>query len=100
MQLKPYFFALTKDERAAFATKVGTTVGHLTNFCYGYTKLAADVCSAIEVASEGKVRRWDLRPDDWHRIWLELIGTEGAPEVPQAPVETAQAATETVASGA
>lgn len=26
---------------------------------------------------------WDLRPDDWHRIWPELIGAEGAPE-PQA----------------
>lgn len=22
---------------------------------------------------------WDLRPDDWHRIWPELIGAEGAP---------------------
>lgn len=26
-------------------------------------------------------RLWDLRPDDWHRIWPELIGTEGAPPV-------------------
>lgn len=24
-----------------------------------------------------------LRPDDWHRIWPELIGTEGAPEITQ-----------------
>lgn len=30
------------------------------------------------------VRRWDLRPDDWHRIWPELIGAEGAPGVPEA----------------
>lgn len=28
------------------------------------------------------VRRWELRPDDWYRIWPELIGAEGAPSVP------------------
>lgn len=28
------------------------------------------------------IRRWDLRPDDWHRIWPELIGAAGAPPVP------------------
>ena len=33
--------------------------------------------------------RWDLRPDDWHRIWPELIGTEGAPEVPSSEVSHA-----------
>lgn len=26
-------------------------------------------------------RLWDLRPDDWHRIWPELIGTDDAPDV-------------------
>jgi DNA-binding transcriptional regulator YdaS (Cro superfamily) len=38
-------------------------------------------CVAIEVATGGKVSRWDLRPEDWHRIWPELIGANGAPEV-------------------
>ena len=27
-------------------------------------------------------RLWDLRPEDWWRIWPELIGTDGAPAVP------------------
>lgn len=40
-------------------------------------------CVAIERATGGAVRRWDLRPDDWHRIWPELIGVEGAPEIAQ-----------------
>jgi DNA-binding transcriptional regulator YdaS (Cro superfamily) len=40
-------------------------------------------CVAIEQATEGRVRRWDLRPEDWHRIWPELIGTEGAPALPE-----------------
>lgn len=41
-------------------------------------------CSAIERATERRVRRWDLRPEDWHRIWPELVGSQGAPAVPVA----------------
>lgn len=44
-------------------------------------------CTAIEAAVNGAVRRWDLRPDDWYRIWPELIGAEGAPGVPEAREE-------------
>lgn len=29
-------------------------------------------CAAIEVAVGGLVRRQDLRPEDWQRIWPEL----------------------------
>jgi DNA-binding transcriptional regulator YdaS (Cro superfamily) len=35
------------------------------------------------------VPRWHLRPHDWHRIWPELIGTEGAPPVPAEAVRDA-----------
>ena len=38
---------------------------------------------AIEHATGGSVMRWDLRPDDWHLIWPELVGTEGAPLITQ-----------------
>jgi len=38
-------------------------------------------CVQIERATAGAVRRWDLRPDDWHLIWPELVGSEGAPAV-------------------
>lgn len=37
-------------------------------------------CVEIERDSGGELRRWDLRPRDWHLIWPELIGTDGAPE--------------------
>lgn len=37
--------------------------------------------AAHRVESGLWVKRWHLRPDDWHRIWPELIGTAGAPEV-------------------
>jgi DNA-binding transcriptional regulator YdaS (Cro superfamily) len=45
-------------------------------------------CSAIERATGRLVTRWDLRPDDWYRIWPELVGAPGAPDVP-APAEAA-----------
>mgnify|MGYP000163832103 CR=1 FL=1 len=38
-------------------------------------------CAAIERETDRAVMRWDLRPEDWHRIWPELIGQEGAPAV-------------------
>lgn len=37
----------------------------------------------MEAATGRNVMRWDLRPDDWHRHWPELIGADGAPPVPQ-----------------
>lgn len=37
---------------------------------------------ALERACKGEVRRWDLRPADWHRIWPELVGADGAPPPP------------------
>jgi DNA-binding transcriptional regulator YdaS (Cro superfamily) len=40
-------------------------------------------CPAIETFTQGAVRRWDTRPEDWYRIWPELIGTDGAPVVPE-----------------
>jgi len=37
------------------------------------------MCAEVERVMAGAVRRWDLRPDDWHLIWPELIGMDGAP---------------------
>lgn len=36
-------------------------------------------CAAIEAATGMCVRRWELRPVDWRRIWPELIDVPGAP---------------------
>jgi hypothetical protein len=40
----------------------------------------------LEKAGGYKVRRWEMFPHDWHRIWPELIGTPGAPTVPAGEV--------------
>lgn len=41
----------------------------------------AEYASQIEEATDGAVMRWDLRPDDWHRIWPELRKRKDAPKV-------------------
>ena len=40
-------------------------------------------CAAIEAATRGAVMRWDLRPEDWWRIWPELLRKKGAPSTPK-----------------
>lgn len=82
MDLKTYLKGLPDmEEREALALRVGTSLGHLNNVAYRYKPCAPALAVAIELDSDRAVRRWDLRPDDWHRIWPELIGADGAPEV-------------------
>lgn len=40
-------------------------------------------CADAEKECDNEFRRWHFRPDDWHRIWPELISAEGAPAVPE-----------------
>lgn len=49
-------------------------------------------CVPIERATNSAVMRWDLRPDDWHAIWPELVTVKGSPDVPVAKSTTAPAA--------
>lgn len=81
--LKTYLKNLGSEEaREQFAEDCETTLGHFRNCIYDSTKrLNAAVCVAVEQNSGCAVRRWDLRPDDWWRIWPELVGQPGAPEV-------------------
>ena len=43
------------------------------------------MCATVEALCGSAVRRWDMRPDDWHLIWPELIGADGAPAVSEQP---------------
>lgn len=73
---------------AALAEKVGVAAS-APSMWKSRGRIPSDHCAAIERATDEKVKRWDLRPDDWHRIWPELIGADGAPAVPTA--ETTEA---------
>ncbi|EWS53318.1 YdaS family helix-turn-helix protein [Methylibium sp. T29] len=85
MDLKSYLKSLGDEEaRDAFAASVETSAGHLRNVANGYRSCAPELAVHIDRESGLVVRRWDLRPDDWHLIWPELIGADGAPEPAEA----------------
>lgn len=86
--LKTFLTPMTTDERDEFAKKCETTRGHLQNVMYGLKSCATDLAVHIDRESNGAVRRWELRPDDWHKHWPELIGIKDAPTIPS-PVTTA-----------
>ena len=66
--------------RVAKAT--GLTPAFLSQIALGVRGVPAARAASIETATGGAVRRWDMRPHDWHRIWPELIEADGAPDVP------------------
>jgi DNA-binding transcriptional regulator YdaS (Cro superfamily) len=63
----------------ALAEKINVKQPVVSNWRARGGRVPADHCSAVELATGGAVKRWHLRPDDWHRIWPELIGVDGAP---------------------
>jgi hypothetical protein len=80
MDLLAYLKSLPSEEaRQAFAVRAGSTLGHVRNVAYGYKPCGPELAVSLERESARLVRRWDLRPHDWRRIWPELIGTDGAP---------------------
>jgi DNA-binding transcriptional regulator YdaS (Cro superfamily) len=83
MDLKTYLSSLADEEtRTQFASRCDTSLGHLRNCIYtGGKRLAPVTCVAVEIQSGRAVTRRDLRPDDWHRIWPELVTADHpAPE--------------------
>lgn len=70
MELIDYLKSLEGEEALeSFATRVGTTLGHLRNVAYGQRVASAALAAQIEIESHGLVQKSALRPDDWHRIW-------------------------------
>jgi DNA-binding transcriptional regulator YdaS (Cro superfamily) len=67
--------------QACLARLLQVAPATVNQWARGHRPVPVERCAAIERATSGVVRRWDLRPDDWHLIWPELVGTEGAPAV-------------------
>jgi DNA-binding transcriptional regulator YdaS (Cro superfamily) len=81
MDLKTY---LPQAGRAALAESAGTTFGHLRNVSYRLRPCSPELAAAIELATQGAVMRWDMRPNDWRLIWPELQDRSDAPASEQA----------------
>lgn len=87
MKLSEYVVG-TRGRVGALAAALGVSGSLVTQWCAG-KPVSAERCSEIERLTERAVMRWDLRPHDWHLVWPELVGIDGAPCI---PVETKQAA--------
>jgi DNA-binding transcriptional regulator YdaS (Cro superfamily) len=79
MKLLEYLEA-ERGRSARVAHRLGIAPAYLSQMANGVRPVPPVQGAAIEEATDHEVRRWDLRPHDWHRIWPELISAEGAPE--------------------
>lgn len=80
MELDAYLKKAGRGSGVALARAVRVHPVMVSQWASGAKSVPVCRCVPIEVASGGAVRRWDLRPVDWHTHWPELIGTPGAPE--------------------
>jgi len=70
---------ISKIETAAsLARKLGISPVLISQWKAGVRPVPTERCADIELATDGKVTRKDLRPDDWARIWPELTNKEAA----------------------
>lgn len=67
---------------AKVAAAFGVTVQAVCFWRDGSRRMPPEYMAWLERLSGGQVRRWEMRPDDWYRIWPELVGQPGAPAVP------------------
>lgn len=84
MKLREYLDNLPRGGVTEFAARIGISTVYLSQLAKGQDgrEPSPALCVDIERESSNQVRRWDLRPQDWHLIWPELIEVKGAPEIP------------------
>jgi DNA-binding transcriptional regulator YdaS (Cro superfamily) len=81
---------LSAKDRRRLADLVKVDEQYLYQCLTGRRAMDAAEAVRIERDSRSELRRWHLRPKDWHRIWPELVGHPGAPSieaVPQLPLD-------------
>lgn len=72
MNLKEYLEQLERGAAAKLAAELGISKSYLSQLASGAAPISPARCVEIERATNGKVTRKDLRPDDWEKIWPEL----------------------------
>ena len=70
--------------QAELARRLGVTPPMVQQWKNGTRPVPPQYCPAIERATAGAVTRRDLRPDDWHLIWPDLVDSDGAPDATSA----------------
>lgn len=75
MDLHTYLLQPGAPTATELARLVEVNPDQLRHWRHGYQgrRPEPENCVRIEQATKGAVSRKDLRPDDWHRIWPELV---------------------------
>lgn len=74
--------SISPSERREIAGLLGCNEQYLYQCLTGRKALQPIDAVKAEARTGGRLRRWHVRPKDWHLIWPELIGAEGAPPIP------------------
>jgi DNA-binding transcriptional regulator YdaS (Cro superfamily) len=89
MSLRTYVSA-ERGRCAQLARSIGVHPVLVSQWAGGKREVPIEHCAAIEQATAGAVTRQALRPEDWRRIWPELV--TAAHPAPQLAVEVRDAA--------
>lgn len=84
MNLRTYLDERPRGGLTELAGKLGISTVYLSQLSVRQDGRvpSAELSVQIERVTDGDVPRWTMRPDDWWKIWPELIGRDGAPQVP------------------
>lgn len=72
-QLRAFLNSMSLAEQREFSVRCGTSIGYLRKAITKHHDLGAALCVLIEKNSRGFVTRKDLYPNDWQKIWPELM---------------------------
>lgn len=80
MKLSAYFES-ERGAQARLAKDASIHASLLSAWASGDRPVPINRCLPIERATDGRVTRQDLRPDDWHEYWPELSPLPPAPPI-------------------
>ncbi len=72
MDIKTYL-SLERGRQAALAKAIGAHAPDVSRWAEGSRPIPVVYGAAIETATGGLVTRQEMFPNDWQRIWPELI---------------------------
>lgn len=72
MDLKTYI-STERGRAVALAGRLGVSPSYLSQMANGKSPISPERCVDIWRETGGVVTREHLRPDDWQRIWPELV---------------------------
>lgn len=81
--------SLPAPDRIAAAQALGINAQFLYQCLTGRRAMEPKMAVRLERNTNQRVRRWQVRQADWHEVWPELVGTEGAPPVPSTVTQAA-----------